>query len=142
MDATAAGPAAGRRRRVLAIHGGDGDEDPGVFPFQLLGFAVDSICTVQQAGGTLSGEELTALVDGLDADGRLGAYTHVLSGWVGEVVLCRAVAAAVRRVRQANPSVVYVCDPVLGDNVSKYGELSIKNEECVSKMMKFAGPAL
>ena len=90
---------------------------------QLLGFEVDNISSVQfshmgagRRGSVLTAAELKQLIDGLDASGLLGSYTHVLTGWAGEIELLRGIADAVRRVRAANPAVVYVCDPVLGDD--------------------------
>ena len=90
---------------------------------QLLGFEVDNISSVQfshmgagRRGSILTAAELKQLIDGLDASGLLGSYTHVLTGWAGEIELLRGIADAVRRVRAANPAVVYVCDPVLGDD--------------------------
>ena len=135
----------GRPGRVLAIqshivHGNLGNKC-AVFPLQLLGYEVDNISTVQYShmgagrqGTILSGEQLTALIDGLEANGLLGTYSHILTGWAADAGLLRAVAAAVRRVRKANPAAIYVCDPVLGDNGSLYtpdGLAAIYRDELV-----------
>ena len=110
--------------RVLSIqshivHGNLGNKC-AVFPLQLLGFEVDNISTVQyshmgagRTGSILSARDLTTLIDGLDAQGLLGQYTHVLTGWAAEAELLRAIAVAVQRIRTANPAVVYLCDPVV-----------------------------
>jgi pyridoxine kinase len=117
--------------RVLSIqshivHGNLGNKC-AVFPLQLLGFEVDNISTVQyshmgagRTGSTLSATDFTTLIDGLDAQGLLGQYTHILTGWAAEGELLGAIAAAVRRIRSVNPAVVYLCDPVLGDHGALY----------------------
>jgi hypothetical protein len=117
--------------RVLSIqshivHGNLGNKC-AVLPLQLLGFEVDNISTVQyshmgagRTGSILTAAELNSLMDGLDAQGLLGQYTHILTGWAAEAELLHAVANAVRRIQSANPAVVYLCDPVLGDNGSLY----------------------
>jgi hypothetical protein len=68
----------------------------------------------------LGGPDLDAVVEGLGANGLLGSYTHVLTGYVGSETFLRAIVGAVRQVRAANPGAVYVCDPVLGDNGRLY----------------------
>ena len=128
-DAGSAAGTAALPPRVLAIqshivHGNLGNKC-AVFPLQLLGYEVDNISTVQfshmgagRTGSVLTAEQLTELIDGLDSQGLLGLYTHILTGWAGDAGLLRAIATAVRRIRAANPAVVYLCDPVLGDNGS------------------------
>eukprot|EP00501_MAST-03F_sp_TOSAG23-6_P001563 GSMAST32.ASY1.ANO1.1627.1 assembled CDS len=90
--------------RVLSIqshtvHGHVGNKS-AVFPLQLLGFDVDFVNSVQFSnhtgyptfkGTVLDGSELWSLIEGV-----------------------------FQKLRQVNPDIVYVCDPVMGDNNKLY----------------------
>jgi pyridoxine kinase len=95
-----------------------------VFPLQLLGFDVDSINSVQFSnhtgydhvrGDVLKGDQLTALLDGLEKNGLLDDTGHILTGYVGSESFLEALINVVTVVRGKNPSARFVCDPVLGD---------------------------
>ena len=110
------------------VHGVVGNK-AATFPLQLLGFDVDPLNSVQLSnhsayptfkGQVLGGAELEAIVGGLRANALMGLYSHVLTGYVGSATFLRAIAATVAEVRAANPSAVYVCDPVLGDEGRLY----------------------
>lgn len=66
-------------------------------------------------GGPVDAEKLAAMVEALDADGALKNVSHVLSGYVALPEQADVILDAVRRVKAANPSAQYVCDPVMGD---------------------------
>lgn len=79
--------------RVLSIQShvvsGCVGNNAAVFPLQLLGFEVDAINTVQFSnhtgyptvkGAVLDGEGLWQLIEGLEANGLLQGYTHLLTG--------------------------------------------------------------
>jgi len=115
--------------RVLSVqshtvHGYVGNK-AAVFPLQVLGFDVDPINSVQFSnhtgykngftGDVLNGEQLTSLVDGLDRNGILEAYTHLATGYIGSVSFLRNVLGVYERLKAANPKLIYSCDPVLGD---------------------------
>ena len=100
-----------------------------VFPLQLHGFDVDPILSVQFSnhtgygswkGAVMTGAQLQSLVEGLEQNGLLEGYTHILTGYIGSASMLRTVARLVRKLRQLNPEVTYVCDPVLGDNGKLY----------------------
>jgi pyridoxine kinase len=95
-----------------------------VFPLQRLGREVWAVNTVEFSNHTgydawrgmvlppdLAGE----LVAGLEDRGILGNCEAVLSGYMGDAGVGRAVMEAVRRVRAASPGALYCCDPVMGD---------------------------
>ncbi|MDR1574561.1 MAG: pyridoxal kinase PdxY [Treponema sp.] len=95
-----------------------------VFPLQRLGREVWAINTVEFSNhtgygawrGKVLGAELAAeLVTGLEERGALGGCEAVLSGYLGDAAVGRAVIDAVRRVRKAAPNAIYCCDPVMGD---------------------------
>ncbi|MBV9248790.1 MAG: pyridoxal kinase PdxY [Acetobacteraceae bacterium] len=97
-----------------------------VFPLQRLGAEVWTINTVQFSnhtgyghwtGHVLSGDAVRELVDGIAARDVLQHCDAVLSGYVGDAGIGHAILHAVARVREANPSAIYCCDPVIGDVV-------------------------
>jgi pyridoxine kinase len=114
--------------RVLSVqshvvHGYVGNKS-AVFPLQLLGFDVDPINSVQFSnhtgyetikGDVLGGEQLNSLVDGLQANGLHGKYSHMLTGYIGSTTFLRAILRTLKILREAQPDLIYVCDPVMGD---------------------------
>ncbi|KAJ8954372.1 hypothetical protein NQ318_011045 [Aromia moschata] len=105
-----------------------------VFPLQLLGFEVDFINSVQFSNHTgykkvkgqiLTEKDLAELVQGL-AENNIDYYTHLLTGYIGSVSFLNQIACVVKQLRERNPNLIYVCDPVMGDN----GRLYV-NEELI-----------
>nr|CAD7447503.1 unnamed protein product [Timema bartmani]CAD7461398.1 unnamed protein product [Timema tahoe] len=98
------------------------------FPLQVLGFEVDTINSVQFSNHTgykvwkgqiLNEHELDDLTDGLSQNG-LDNYTHLLTGYVGSPSFLKRIAQLVEHMRKINPKLIYVCDPVMGDNGHMY----------------------
>eukprot|EP00941_MAST-03F_sp_MAST-3F-sp1_P003509 g3509.t1 len=120
-------------KRVLSIqshvvHGHVGNKC-ATFPLQLLGFDVDFINSVQFSnhtgystfkGEVLGGNELWNLIEGLDANELLTGYSHLLTGYIGSSSFLRTILRTVLKLRTVNPSLIYVCDPVMGDNGKLY----------------------
>jgi len=109
------------------VHGHVGNKS-AVFPLQLLGIEVDAIDTVQFSNhtgyGSFKGKVLDAdglwdLIEGLAENGLL-VYTHLLTGYMGSAALLKVVIRIAEKLKQINPDLVYVCDPVLGDNGKLY----------------------
>ncbi|XP_076662279.1 pyridoxal kinase isoform X2 [Halictus rubicundus] len=99
-----------------------------IFPLQLLGFEVDAINSVQLSnhtgykvfkGQVLNDADLGTLMDGL-AQNNLDNYTYLLTGYVGSASFLKRIAGVVRALKQKNPNLIYVCDPVMGDNGQMY----------------------
>lgn len=96
-----------------------------VFPLQLLGFDVDVVNSVHfsnhtgYAGGwegdVLGGDQLRAIMAGLERNGLLSGIGHVLTGYIGSETFLEAVLDVVQTLRSAGETVRFVCDPVLGD---------------------------
>ncbi|WFF41208.1 pyridoxal kinase PdxY [Salinicola endophyticus] len=95
-----------------------------VFPLQRLGLEVTAINTVQFSNhtgyGAFTGEvfspaHLRNVLDGVESLVGLGGVDAVLSGYMGDEGIGRAVLDSVDRVKQANPEALYCCDPVMGD---------------------------
>lgn len=118
--------------RILSIqshvvHGYVGNK-AAVFPLQLLGFEVDFINSVQFSNHTqykcfkgqrLNSTELDELYTGLKQNNLL-EYSHLLTGYVGNATFLNKLADIVEELKTKNPKLVYLCDPVLGDNGKLY----------------------
>ncbi|KAG0594585.1 hypothetical protein M758_UG090600 [Ceratodon purpureus] len=70
-------------------------------------------------GQVLDGEQLWALIEGLEANGLLH-YTHLLTEYIGSVSFLKTVLRVVEKLRSINPNLIYVCDPVMGDDGKFY----------------------
>lgn len=99
-----------------------------VFPLQLLGYDVDPINSVQFSnhtgyptfrGQVLDGQQLWDLIEGLSANNLL-YYTHLLTGYIGSVSFLNTILGVVEKLRLINPELIYVCDPVMGDEGKLY----------------------
>ncbi|BBM97515.1 hypothetical protein Mp_1g06330 [Marchantia polymorpha subsp. ruderalis] len=125
-----------RTPRVLSIQShtvqGYVGNKAAVFPLQLLGFEVDPINSVQFSnhtgysivrGQVLDGDQLWALIEGLEANDLL-YYTHLLTGYIGSLSFLEMVLQVLQKLRAVNPNLIYVCDPVMGDE----GKFYIKPE--------------
>lgn len=98
------------------------------FPLQLLGFEVDAINSVQFSnhtgykkftGQVLTEKDLGDLAEGLSSN-QLDNYSHLLTGYVGAISFLKRIGALVKHLKTINPNLVYVCDPVMGDNGKMY----------------------
>ncbi|XP_047153412.1 pyridoxal kinase-like isoform X1 [Vigna umbellata] len=99
-----------------------------VFPLQLLGYDVDPINSVQFSnhtgyptfkGQVLNGQQLWELIEGLEGN-ELLFYTHLLTGYIGSESFLNTVLQVVNKLRSINPELIYVCDPVMGDEGKLY----------------------
>jgi pyridoxine kinase len=95
-----------------------------VFPLQRIGAEVLPVNTVNFSNHTgygawrgylTSPEDLLDVVIGIEERGVLGDIDVVLSGYQGGVGIGGAIVEAVKRVKAANPSAIYACDPVMGN---------------------------
>jgi len=59
---------------------------------------------------------LTAMIDALDANGWLGQFSTILTGYLPSAAHVTFATSAIERIRQRNPAVRVICDPVLGDD--------------------------
>ncbi|CAI5438843.1 unnamed protein product [Caenorhabditis angaria] len=129
-------------RRVLSIqshvvHGYAGNKC-SVFPLQLHGFEVDAINSVQFSnhagnieyltlptryqhvkGQRLTDKELDELYEGLKLN-NINKYSHVLTGYCGNVTFLQKIADVVKDLKNNNPNTRFFCDPVMGDNGRYY----------------------
>ncbi|XP_044752004.1 pyridoxal kinase [Coccinella septempunctata] len=109
------------------VHGYVGNRS-AVFPLQLLGFEVDFINSVQLCthtqykkvtGQILKEQDLSDLFQGLKENG-LDKYDYLLTGYVGSPSFLKEIVAVYKHLKSVNPNIVFVCDPVMGDNGEFY----------------------
>ncbi|XP_074663066.1 pyridoxal kinase-like [Tubulanus polymorphus] len=119
-------------RRVLSIQShvvsGYVGNKSATFPLQVLGFEVDNINSVQFSNHTgykhikgqiLHDTELADLYSGLKSNG-INNYSHLLTGYTGSPSFLENICEVVIDLKQKNPDIIYVCDPVMGDNGKMY----------------------
>ncbi|MGA8847621.1 MAG: pyridoxal kinase, partial [Nocardioides sp.] len=66
-------------------------------------------------GPLLDPADVADVITGIGERGVLGEADAVLSGYQGDPAVGAVILDAVAKVRAANPSAVYCCDPVMGD---------------------------
>ncbi len=117
--------------RILSIQSsvsyGHVGNSAAVFPLQRIGHEVMPVYTVifsnhtgygAWKGPMLTGDDVRAIVTGIDERGGLDDVELVLSGYQGGDDIGDAILDAVALVKQRNPEAVYACDPVLGSATS------------------------
>ncbi|MFN7103672.1 MAG: pyridoxal kinase PdxY [Pseudorhizobium sp.] len=95
-----------------------------VFALETLGFPVWALPTVvlpwhpghgPSTRLTFSEDDFDKVIDDLIQARWAGEVKAVLTGYFGNAGQPRAVARLVRALRERNPDLLYVCDPVIGD---------------------------
>jgi pyridoxine kinase len=95
-----------------------------VFPLQRIGVEVLPVYTVNFSNHTgygawrgplISPEQVSDVITGIEERGVFPQIDAVLSGYQGGVGIGDVIVDAVRRVKEANPSAIYACDPVMGN---------------------------
>jgi pyridoxine kinase len=95
-----------------------------VFPLQRIGAEVLPVNTVNFSnhtgygawrGALISPEEVHDVILGIEDRGMLSEIDVVLSGYQGGTGIGDVIIDAVERVKKANPSAIYACDPVMGN---------------------------
>jgi pyridoxine kinase len=114
--------------KVLSIqsavaHGHVGNS-AAVFPLQRIGVEVVPVYTVNFSNHTGYGawrgplippSDVAEILAGVEERGVFPQVDAVLSGYQGGAGIADVIIDAVRRVKAANPSAVYACDPVMGN---------------------------
>ncbi|RNL66128.1 pyridoxal kinase PdxY [Nocardioides marmoriginsengisoli] len=117
--------------RILSIQSavafGHVGNSAAVFPLQRLGHEVMPVFTVQFSnhtgygawrGPVLAGTDVAAVIAGIEDRGVLADVDLVLSGYQGSPEIAGVILEAVQKVKRANPSARYACDPVMGNATS------------------------
>ena len=98
-----------------------------VFPLQRIGVEVYPVYTVNFSNHTgygawrgplISPQDVADVITGIEERGAFADTDVVLSGYQGGEGIADVILDAVARVKAANPSAVYACDPVMGNAVS------------------------
>ena len=105
------------------VHGHVGNS-AAVFPMQTLGIDVMAVPTTLFSnrpgyptirGLVLDTELVADLLTGLEERGVIDGCQVILSGYLGSPEIAEVVAAFVARAMRSNPTLIYCCDPVIGD---------------------------
>jgi pyridoxine kinase len=95
-----------------------------VFPLQRIGVEVMPVYTVNFSNHTgygawrgplISPDDVRDVITGIEERGVFGEIDVVLSGYQGGEGIADVILDAVARVKSANPSAIYACDPVMGN---------------------------
>ncbi|XP_055975211.1 pyridoxal kinase [Sorex fumeus] len=106
------------------------------FPLQVLGFEIDAVNSVQFSnhtgyahwkGQVLNSGELHELYEGLRLN-QVNQYDYVLTGYTRDKSFLAMVVDIVRELKQQNPRLVYVCDPVMGDKWDGEGSMYVPED--------------
>lgn len=114
--------------KILSIQShvayGHAGNSAAVFPLQRLGHDVYPVLTVTFSNHTgygatrgplIAPADVAEVITGVQERGAFPELDAVLSGYLGAETMGSVVLDAVARVKAANPSAVYCCDPVMGD---------------------------
>lgn len=119
-------------KRILSIQSnvvyGYAGNKVATFPMQLLGIEVMPIHTVQLSSNTvyqnydgivLGDKQISRIINSLESIGILGSIDAIISGYIGSAEQGKEIYQAVKKIKQYNPQAIYVCDPVMGGDISK-----------------------
>jgi pyridoxine kinase len=114
--------------KILSIQShvayGHAGNSAAVFPLQRLGHEVYPVLTVtfsnhtgygSTRGPLIAPADVAEVINGVEERGAFPTIDAVLSGYQGAEAVGEVVLDAVARVKAANRSAVYCCDPVMGD---------------------------
>lgn len=105
------------------VHGHVGNS-AAVLPMQAHGLNVAAVPTTllsnhpgfeTMRGRVLEPELVGDLLRGVEERGLIETSRYIVSGYLGSRANGEVVAAFVKRARQLNPDIIYICDPVMGD---------------------------
>ncbi len=125
------------------VHGHVGNS-AAVFPMQVKGMEVAAVPTALLSnhpryptvhGKVLEPDFVAGLLRGVEERGLVESAKIVITGYLGSVENGLVVADFVARARQRNPGLVYICDPVMGDDdlglFVKPGQVDVFRERLV-----------
>lgn len=95
-----------------------------VFPLQRIGVEVMPVYTVNFSNHTgygawrgplISPDDVREVITGIEERGVFGSIDVILSGYQGSEGIADVILDAVARIKAANPTAIYACDPVMGN---------------------------
>jgi len=99
------------------------------FSLQVLGFDVCPINSVQLSnhtgykcfkGQVLNDSDIDTLYDGMKQNDIHKNFSHLITGYIGSRSFLEKVGEIIQEIRDSNSNIVYLCDPVMGDNDKLY----------------------
>ncbi|HTV33667.1 MAG TPA: pyridoxal kinase [Methylocella sp.] len=105
------------------VHGHVGNS-AAVFPLQASGIDVAAVPTAlfsnhprygSQRGQILDAQLVQDLLLGIEERGRIESCRIVITGYLGSAENARVMRDFVQRSKASNPKLLYLCDPVMGD---------------------------
>jgi len=108
-----------------------------VFTLEMCGFNVDSINTVQFSnhtgystfkGEVLKPEMMLTIYQGL-VENNLNNYNYLLTGYMNNHQTLKAIMSILKDLKNKNPNLIYVCDPVMGDSGKLYPSIPMEMVE-------------
>lgn len=115
-------------KNILSIQShvvyGHAGNSVSVFPMQLIGVNVWPLNSVQFSnhtqygkwtGSVMPASHLIEIVEGIKAIDQLKKCNAVLSGYIGSKEQLETIIQIVREVKKANPTALYLLDPVMGN---------------------------
>jgi len=128
-------------KRVLSIQShvvsGYVGNKVAVFTLEVCGFNVDPINTVQFSnhtgypifkGEVLKPEMMLSIYQGL-TENNLNNYDYLLTGYMNNPQTLKAIMTIVKDLKNKNPNLIYVCDPVMGDDGKLYPSVPMEMVE-------------
>jgi pyridoxine kinase len=106
------------------VHGHVGNS-AAVFPLQACGIEVAAVPTAllsnhphysSMRGGVFDAKLVRDLLVGVEERGLVDVCKVLISGYLGSPEIAAAVIDFVRRAKARNPNLLYLCDPVMGDD--------------------------
>lgn len=106
------------------VHGHVGNS-AAVFPMQARGIEVAAVPTTllsnhphysTMRGRVLEADLVADLLKGCEERGLIETSAILLTGYLGSVEIAHVVADFVERAKRRKPDLLYVCDPVMGDD--------------------------
>ncbi|KAF3815597.1 hypothetical protein GH733_016870 [Mirounga leonina] len=103
---------------------------------QVLGFEIDALNSVQFSnhtgyahwkGQVLNSDELHELYEGLKLN-SVNKYDYVLTGYMRDKSFLASVVDIVQELKKQNSKLVYVCDPVMGDEWNGQGSMYVPED--------------
>ncbi len=95
-----------------------------VFPLQRIGVEVMPVYTVNFSNHTgygawrgplISPDDVREVITGIEERGAFPQIDVILSGYQGSEGIADVILDAVTRIKAANPTAIYACDPVMGN---------------------------
>lgn len=96
-----------------------------VYPLQSMGYDVWPVNTVQFSSHTgyeswrgeiFSRKHISSVINGIESLGAIEKCQAIISGYMGSKDTCLEVAETVARFKAKNNKIIYLCDPVIGNN--------------------------